>query len=68
MSLPDTARLTVGDDGDATVLGVGPGGEDIANATLVLNGDIQTLWPAPNVGVVDTRFAHLAEVIGTFFL
>lgn len=57
---PTPARLTVRDDGDATVVDVGPRGKHVSNVTLVFNRDIQTLWSTPNVGVIDTRFADLA--------
>jgi hypothetical protein len=56
----DAVRLTVRDDGDATVVGVGPRGEHVSDTTLVFDRDVQTLWPAPNVGIIDTRVADLA--------
>lgn len=40
---------TICDDGDATVVDVGPRGEHVSDTTLVFNRDVQTLWSAPDV-------------------
>lgn len=56
------SRRTVCDDSDAGVVDAGPHGEHVADAALVLDGDVQALWAAPDVGVVEARIADLGWV------